>query len=345
MHKRVEQALRAERRCSLEVHVVNPRTIKHFARALLRDCKTDRLDSHLIAEFLVRMQPAEAPELPELFEEFREATRTRRRMVEERTDAKNRLHKLLRYHFPGYRTVVGKSLSKGLLTVLVKMPSPHALLSTGVEELADISYAGNHRVGARLAQKLHALAAQTPRLIVPEVSRMLIETTVRRVLELSDQLARLDKALERMLDQLYPNQPLTSIPGLGKVSAASILAEVGDVSRFSDKTQFVGYCGLYPIVWESGEAKKRYRMTWKGNRMLKMTLLVASAAARQYNPAISIYYERLRKRGKTKKAAGGALARKLAEVVFAVLIRNEPWSAEKATRGINKAEEMLAKVG
>ena len=147
MHKRLEQALRAERRHPIEVHVLNPRTIKHFARALLKDCKTDRLDSRLIAEFLVRMQPAEAPELPELYEEFREATRTRRRMVEDRTDAKNRLHKLLRYHFPGYRTVVGKYLSKGLLAVLVKMPSPHAVLARPVEELAELRYAGGRRVG------------------------------------------------------------------------------------------------------------------------------------------------------------------------------------------------------
>lgn len=345
MHKRLEQALRAEERHPIEVHVLNPRTVKHFARALLKDCKTDRLDSRLIAEFLVRMQPTETPELPQLFEEFREATRTRRRIIEERTDAKNRLHKLLRYHFPGYRSVVGKYLSKGLLTVLAKMATPHVLLAMPVDELANISYAGGRRVGIRLAEKLHKLAGQAPRLMVPEVSRMLIETTARRVLELEDQIVQLDKAIERMLDQLYPDQLLTSIPGIGKVSAATILAEVGDVSRFPDKTRFVGYCGLYPVVWESGEGKKRYRMTSKGNRMLKMTLLVASAAARQFNPAISIYYERLRKRDKSKKAAGGALARKLAEIVFAVLVSGEPWSAEKASRGIEKGEAMLTKVG
>jgi len=83
--------------------------------------------------------------------------------------------------------------------------------------------------------------------------------------------------------------------------------------------------------------KRRYRMTTKGNRMLKMTLLVASAAARQYNPAIASFYERLRARGKSTKAAGGAIARKLAEIVFAVMIRNEPWNAEKAMRGIEKS--------
>jgi len=125
------------------------------------------------------------------------------------------------------------------------------------------------------------------------------------------------------------------------VSAAAILAEVGDIRRFANSTQFVGYCGLYPIVWESGETRRRYRMTFKGNRMLKMTLLVASAAARQYNPVIATFYERLRRRGKSKKAAGGAIARKMAALVFTLLARNEPWSADKASRGMQKAAAML----
>ena len=343
MHKRLEQALRREKRCKIEVHVLNPLAVKHFAKVLLKDTKTDRIDSHVIAQFLLRMQPEPAAEMPDEFEEFKEATRTRRRLIEERTATKNRLHKLLRYHFPGYREVVGKHLSQRLLTVLSQMPSPHALLERTEEELADIRYGRRHRVGGEFAGRLHELAGQAPRLQLPEVTQMLVRTTAERILEINTLLGRLDKAIGRMLERLFPDQVLTSIPGLGAVSAAAILAEVGDVGRFDSKEQFVGYCGLYPIVWESGEAKRRYRMTWKGNRMLKMTLLVSSAAARQYNPVISAFYERLRRRDKSTKAAGGAIARKMAELVFTLLVRNEPWSADKASRGMQKAEAMLKK--
>ncbi len=84
-------------------------------------------------------------------------------------------------------------------------------------------------------------------------------------------------------------------------------------------------------------------MTRKGNRILKMTLLIASAAARQYNPVVAAHYNRLRDRGKTTKACGGAIARKLAEIVFALLASGEQWSAEKATRGLEKARLMTEK--
>lgn len=344
MHKRLEQALRAEKRRKLEVHVLNPRAVKSFGKVLLKDAKTDRLDSRLIALFLLRMQPQVRAEMPAGFEELKEATRTRRRLVEERTDHKNRLHKLLRYHLPGYRKVLGvRTFPKRLLIVLAELGSPHMLLDRSVEELAVIRYGRGHRLGVAFAEKLRDLAQQAPARELSKVTRLLIETTARRILDLDALLAEVDRAIEEQLDEVFPDQTLTSIPGIGKVSAAAILAEIADVSRFQSKEQFVGYCGLYPIVWESGEAKRRYRMTYKGNRMLKMTLLLSSAAARQYNPVISAFYERLRRRGKSKKAAGGAIARKMAELVFTLLVRNEPWSAEKAARGMKKAEAMQQK--
>lgn len=346
MHKRLEQALRAEKRRKMEVHVLNPRSVKHFAKLLLKDAKTDRLDSHLIAQFLLRMQPEPRAELPEPCEELKEATRTRRRLVEERTDHKNRLHKLLRYHLPGYRKTLGiQQFPKRLLVVLAALPSPHLMLLRSVEELADLRYGRGHRVGQVFAQKLHLAAQKAPRRELPKVTSLLVATTARRILELDALLVELDRAIGELLEEAFPEQVLTSLPGIGDVSAAAILAEVGDIARFKTKREFVGYCGLYPIVWESGEAKKRYRMTYKGNRMLKMTLLVASAAARQYNPVLASFYERLRGRGKSKKAAGGALARKLAELVFTLLSRGEPWSPEKARSGIEKAESMGQAVG
>lgn len=342
MHKRLEQALRGEKRRQVEVHVLNPRAVKHFGKALLKDAKTDRLDSHLIALFLLRMQPRAQAVQPELFEELKEATRTRRRLVEERTDHKNRLHKLLRYHLPGYRKVLGiQTFSKRLLVVLAEFGSPHLLIERSVEDLAAMRYGPRHRVGTAFAEKLHALAAEAPCAELAKVTRMLVEMTARRILDLDALLVEIDGAISELLERVFPDQVLTSIPGIGAVSAAAILAEVGDIARFETKSDFVGYCGLYPIVWESGEAKRRYRMTYKGNRMLKMTLLVASAAARQYNPVIGSFYERLRARGKTKKAAGGAIARKLAELVFTLLVRNEPWSAHKAMRGMRKAAAMV----
>lgn len=342
MHKRLEQALRLEKRRKLRVFVLNPMAVKNFKKAMLTDAKTDKVDSRSIALFLARMQPDEVIAPPDGLEELKEITRSRRKMVEERTMAKNRVHKMLRYHFPGYQKILGKQLTMRTLRAFSEMPSPDEILTRPVEELAQTKNGTRHRFGVPYAEKLHALAEQAPVRMMRKSTRILLSTTARRVLELVAHIADLDVVVEEMLDEVFPDEVLTSIPGIGKVTAAAVLAEVGNVIRFKSKTQFIGYCGLYPIVWESGEAKKRYRMTRKGNRMLKMTLLVGSAAARQYNPVIATFYERLRANGKSKKAAGGAIARKMAGIVYALLTSDTPWSEENAAKGLAKADAMLA---
>ncbi len=342
MHKRLAQRLRRVQGLEIEVHVLNPFAVKHFGKAMLKDSKTDRIDSHLIAQFVLRMKqvPTRAPS--ELIEELRSGTRTRRSLVEERTRQLNRLHGQLRYYLPGYKKALEiKEIPKRLLVLLVAMPSPHEILCRSLQDLATIRYGkSNRRVGVVFAEKLLTLAARAPSLELPILTRTLIRTTAQRILDLDDLLLEIEREIAKLIDVVFPDQLLTTIPGVGKVTAASVLAEVGDLSRFKNKKAFIGYCGLYPIVWESGDAKRRYRMTRKGNRMLKMCLLLASGSARQYNPAIAAFYARLKARGKTKRAAGGAAARKLAEIVFAVLVSGEPWSAEKATASIQKAEAM-----
>ncbi len=341
MHARVAMVLREEKRVSTEVHVLNPRAVKNFARAKLLDCKTDKGDARLIAEFVLRMQPEPRAATTLGMELMKETTRTRRRLIEERTKHKNRLHKLLRFHFPGYRKVTGEGLGTRIVAALQAFPSPAAILEQSVEDLAAIKCRGR-RIGVAFAEKVLELAAQSPTLVLPAATCFVIRTTAARILDLHRHVAELDAAIEALLREHFPDQVLTSMPGLGAVSVAAILAEVGDVTRFKRKEEFVGYCGLYPVVWESGEARRKYRMTTKGNRMLKMTFMVASAAARQFNPVIRAFYARLRKRQKSTMAAGGAISRKMAELVFALLTRNERWDADKAARGIAKAEAMAA---
>ena len=83
-------------------------------------------------------------------------------------------------------------------------------------------------------------------------------------------------------------------------------------------------------------------MTRQGNRWLKTALLVVSAAVRRHNTRLAGFYDRLRNAGKSAKAAGGALAAKLAHICWALMTKNEPWSSEIAEQATLKAQAMLA---
>ena len=341
-HKGIARFLRSQSQVPVEVHVINPLAIKRLGQAMLRNAKTDKADSRLIAQYLIRMKPSlqHAPS-PEQ-EALKEVTRRRRRFVEDRSQECNRLHFLLHKHYTGYQQILGRVFTVSLLKVLSDIQSPRAILDHSIEHIASISTGSRNTIGAKLAERIHEFARQAPVPELPRSTELLIQLSAHRILGLRDQIATLDQCIAEIGKSMPVVGLLQSIPGIGPVTAATIVAEVGDIRRFPTKDKFVGYCGLYPIVWESGTVKRKYRMTRQGNRWLKTALLVASGAARRYNPQIEAFYGRLRSAGKSTKAAGGALAAKLAHICWAIMTKNESWSPEIAAKAILKSEAMRA---
>lgn len=321
-----------------DTRIANPAGVKNFAKAKLKDCKTDRGDARLIADY-VRVFDEDVPvfEVDDNLEDLKLMTRSRRDLIEDRTAAKNRVHKLLRRYFRGFRHLVSARITDNVLRVIEAYPSPSEVLAAGENTLASL-VTGTRK--AELVSRFLRVAELATRKVLSAGVRKILVASARAVLAINRQLAELDAEIAVVLAESFPDQQLTSIPGIGPVTAATVLAEVGDGARFPDKTRFVGYCGLYPTVWESGTVQRRFRMTWKGNRHLKMALMVATASARQHNPTIRALYERLRARGKSKMAAGGAIARKLAEIVYVILTRKESWDAAKASAGVERAVAM-----
>ncbi len=338
-HKNLERALRDSSR-NFEIHVINPLAIKQFKKMNLKVYKTDKLDAHMIASYLARMEPnpSFAP-LPGQ-EELKELTRLRRSYLEETTQLKNRIRSLLRIHFPGYKRLLGTKISSKMLIAFSNYSSPEEIISTGIDTLAEFSVSFRHRIGRPFAENLVRLAGKAPSRVLPGGIALAIKWTAQSLLQLQERIKMLDAEIVAMLDEYFPEHKLLSIPGIGPISAAAIIAEVGDIKRFSTPEKFIGYIGLYPVVWESGEMKTRFQMTYKGNKSLKMTFLVATAAARQFNPAIRQMYDRLRARGKSKRAAGGAVARKLACIVYAILAGDKKWDPEIASEGLRKSQQM-----
>jgi len=341
-HEGVARYLREQVELVYDVQVLNPLAVKRLGQAMLRNAKTDKADSRLIAQHVIRMKPEPTPPASPAHEALKEITRRRRRFVEDRSQESNRLHTLLHRHYPGYRQIVGKHLTVSLLTVLSQAQSPRAILAQPVADIARISIGTRRYIGLDLAGKFHQLARSAPSQQFPRSTELLLQMSARRILELKNHIKSLDECIAEMTKSLPEIALLQTIPGIGAVTAGTIVAEVGDIRRFPTKEKFVGYCGLYPIVWESGQVKRKYRMTRQGNRWLKTALLVASAPARLYNPRIAAFDQRLHASNKTTKAAGGALATKLAHFCWAILTKNQPWSDKVAKNAQRKAEAMLA---
>jgi transposase len=121
---------------------------------------------------------------------------------------------------------------------------------------------------------------------------------------------------------------LRSIPGIGAVCAASLVASVGDIRRFSSPEKLVAYIGLDCRVHQSGTSVKgKGFISKRGNHRLRSILFNAAFVARQHNPELKTYFEKKTGEGKHYLSALTAVERKLIHIIWAVWTRGTPFES------------------
>ena len=136
------------------------------------------------------------------------------------------------------------------------------------------------------------------------------------------------RQIERNLRKYEPEtqELLRSIPGIGITTAASLVAFVGDIERFSTPEKLVAYIGLDCRVYQSGTSVQgKGYISKRGNGHLRHILFNAAFIARQYNPELKKYHEQKLKEGKHYFSAMCAVERKLIHLIYAVWKRGTPF--------------------
>lgn len=115
---------------------------------------------------------------------------------------------------------------------------------------------------------------------------------------------------------------LMSIPGIGVTIAPTLIAEIGDITRFKDAKALIAYSGLDPRVKQSGYSLQRNtRLTKRGSPYLRRALYIAASIAQRSDPELKASFEKKRSEGKRYKEATIVVARKLLCRVYAVWLR------------------------
>ena len=124
---------------------------------------------------------------------------------------------------------------------------------------------------------------------------------------------------------------LETIPGVGPVTAAILVAEIGDITRFASPKALVAYAGLDPRVRQSGTSLNRNtHLTKRGSPYLRRALYIAAASAQRHDATLKETYERKRIQGKRYTEATIVVARKILNRVYAVWKRGTPYRREIA---------------
>jgi hypothetical protein len=149
---------------------------------------------------------------------------------------------------------------------------------------------------------------------------------------LSKQIQTLTHRIDEMFDLLRTELPeeelriLMSVPGIGIRIAIILLCTIGDVNRFGTAHQIVSYFGLYPVIKESGDGKKRPYMSKKGNHLLRKYLYMATMVACYKDPYISSLYENLVNNGMHKKKAICRMMNKMLRMVYGMLKQHREYN-------------------
>ncbi|MEM6927169.1 MAG: transposase [Myxococcota bacterium] len=186
-----------------------------------------------------------------------------------------------------------------MVALFAAFPCPAELAALTADDLADVRTPGGQRINAKHLARLQAFLTTTLAEPWSPVLRSAVGQLVRDLVRAERDLAELERHIGAATEDLEDCRLLRTIPGIGTLTAAVVVAEVGDIRRFPSVDHFIGYCGLYPWSKQSGDGTTTSRMVRKGNRMLRLQLLLASTTARRSNPQVCALYQRLRARGKS----------------------------------------------
>lgn len=313
-----------------KIHVLNPKQIRKFKEAYPDLPKNDFVDAFIIADHLRFGRIASEVYMDDYhYEALKTLTRARFYAVQNLAREKQRF---ANYLFQKYSELAQnpdfKNTSATMLNLVSDFESVDDLANVPLEELsAYIEKSGRGRFAdpEAVAKQIRAAAKGSYRLpkTINDSVNQAMSASIATMRAMEVQIKTLEKAIEQQF-QIIPNT-LTSIPGIGPVYSAGIIAEIGDIHRFESQASVAKYAGLVWSQHQSGnfEAERTY-MIKSGNRFLRYYLLEAANSVRRCDSEFKRYYDLKFKEvnvGQHKRALA-LTARKLVRLVFRLLKDN-----------------------
>lgn len=328
-----------------EVSIINPIQSNSIKNIGIRKVKNDKFDAHKIA-LLYRFSFIKTTVVPDdVIDCLKSLCRQYYKLSDELTTYKNRLIGIIDQVMLNFTDVFQNVYSKTALAVLDRYPSPKQILKANKQTLISLIEKTSKKGLAWSTEKYELLVLKAKEFKDLSISNpgnlAILKVNISMVRTLQDaQKDILDAINEIILADSLEDNPvlapiinlLCSIPGIGILTAATILAEVGDFSAFSSPNKLVAFFGIDPSVNQSGEfIGTRNKMSKRGSRLLRRVIFTTALAnirskrnGDKTNPVLYEFYQK-KCTNKPKKVALGAVMRKLVNIIFAVMRDKKPF--------------------
>lgn len=309
-----------------EVIVLNPLQVQAYRKSGIRKRKDDRYDAFWIADYIRISRQLLSPSVQPNLLQLRELTRFRASLSHQIGDCKRKVIGILDRVFPEYETLFSNVFIQTSRRLLAEALTPEEFVDFDLSELSQkLRETSRGRHGQAKAREIQTLAARSVGVgFLGHVLRVQMTCLLEQLALLEQQLDELDAEIEAVMERLP--QYITTIPGIGPVTGATILAEIGDVQRFATPERLVAYAGIDPVVYQTGEFRAiNTRMSKRGSPYLRHALWQAAFAASRFDPQLRDYYQRKRAKGKAHGTVLGAICRKLLHRIYIILKENRPY--------------------
>lgn len=312
---------------NLSVHVINPIQTDGWRNGIeIRKRKTDIIDSILIADLLRYGDFLETSLSNEDYLSLRNLTRFRSYLISSVSDLKRKTIAVLDQVFPEYASSFSNIFGKSSKEILISISTPQDFENITADKLEKVLE--NITMKKFAKRKIDELSSKATnsfgvKFCLDSFS-LQIKLLIEQVSFIEGQIATVEQEISILMGKI--NSPITSIPGIGPITGAVILGEIGDISRFSNPSKLVAYAGLDAAISQSGEFESTSnRMSKRGSPYLRKALFQSALRAEFCDTVFINYYQKKISQGKHHLVATNAVARKLCHTIFAILSKNESY--------------------
>ncbi|KAA6478361.1 IS110 family transposase [Bacillus cereus] len=290
--------------------------------------KNDSWDAECVARILINkfnQLPDAKPN--DLLWSIQQLVSRRNALVKAQSSLKNQLHIQLNHHYPSYKKFFSELDGKTALAFWQQYPSPSCLEGANIKQLtAFLLDVSNNTCSVKKASDILKLVKEDGHTVkeYQETRDFLVRSIVRDIEFKKTEMKYIERELKQLVNLL--DYQLETMPGIELVTASALIAEIGDVRRFSNANKLARFAGIAPVYFGSGGKGKTHKSK-QGNRALHalfynlavQQVQVAKGSKMPRNPVFHAYYQKKLKEGKTKGQALVCIMRRLVNIVYGMM--------------------------
>ena len=293
----------------------------------VRKTKTDKIDAEAICKFLDKNRFDFKPYtlLSYHIDALKSLTRQRFTIVKQQTQQKIIFQRLVNVIFPEFLSLFSSDYSESVLNILYTYPTPKKLARAHESSIDKLLHRRCNVSASKIIETAKSSIGQSDDYLGFE-----LQHTIDMIRFYQKQVEIYNNQIEIELNETEYGKIITSIPGVGTITGAMIISEIGDINNFTSSDQLLAFAGLDPSVYQSGEFEASHnKISKRGSKYLRWAIHQVSSSIWKWDKTFNDYYSKKIQEGKHHYVAIGHIDKKLVRVIFSLLKNKQSFIPQK----------------